>query len=69
MLQALCNAVISAAAVDGEEDEESVKLLTALLAEEGVDPNAGNQASWDKVRPAMCCKAGPVSCCVCWGAG
>lgn len=54
MLQALCNAVISAAAVDGEEDEESVNLLTALLAEEGVDPNAGHEASWDRVRPEMC---------------
>lgn len=47
-LQALCNAVIAAAVTD-EEDEDSVALLTALLAEEGVDPNAGDEASWDKV--------------------
>lgn len=46
-LQALCNAVIAAAVTD-EEDEDSVALLTALLAEEGVDPNAGDEASWDK---------------------
>lgn len=48
MLQALCNAVISAA-VDEEEDEEAVTLLTELLAEEGVDPNAGDEASLEKV--------------------
>lgn len=48
MLQALCNAVISAA-VDDEEDEHAVTLLTELLAEEGVDPNAGDEASLDKV--------------------
>lgn len=70
MIQALCNTVISAAAVDGEEDEESVKLLTALLAEEGVDPNAGHQASWDKVRVWRCCDvlrcaAMPARCLCC----
>lgn len=48
MLHALCNAVISAA-TDEEEDEEAVTLLTELLAEEGVDPDAGNEASLDKV--------------------
>lgn len=47
-LQALCNAVI-AAAVTEDEDEDSVSLLTALLSEEGVDPNAGNDETWDKV--------------------
>ncbi|CAM9360828.1 unnamed protein product [Laminaria digitata] len=45
MLQALYNAVISSS-VDDEEDEEALKLLSELLAEEGVDPNAGDEALW-----------------------
>lgn len=49
MLQALYNAVISSS-VDDEEDEDALKLLAELLAEEGVDPNAGNEALWNNVR-------------------
>lgn len=48
MLQALCNAVISSS-VDDSEDEDALELLTELLAEEGVDPNAGDEALWSKV--------------------
>lgn len=48
MLQALYNAVISSS-VDDEEDEEALKLLAELLAEEGVDPNAGDEALWSNV--------------------
>ncbi|CAM9535100.1 unnamed protein product [Choristocarpus tenellus] len=44
VLQALCNAVISAADGD-EEDSEAVRLLTELLALEGVDPNFGSEAT------------------------
>lgn len=49
VLQALCNAVISSS-VDDDEDPESLKLLAELLAEDGVDPNAGDDALWDNVR-------------------
>ncbi len=49
MLQALCNAVISSS-VDDDEDPESLKLLAELLAEDGVDPNAGDDTLWDNVR-------------------
>lgn len=52
MLQALYNAVISSS-VDDEEDEDALKLLAELLAEEGVDPNAGDEALWSNVR--LCC--------------
>ncbi|CAM9262427.1 unnamed protein product, partial [Discosporangium mesarthrocarpum] len=48
VLQALCNAVISAA--DGEEeDKEAVRLLTELLAEEGVDPNVGTPGTLNRL--------------------
>ena len=53
MLQALYNAVISSS-VDDEEDEEALKLLSELLAEEGVDPNAGDEALWSNVSPLVC---------------
>lgn len=36
--------------VDDDEDPESLKLLAELLAEDGVDPNAGDDALWDNVR-------------------
>lgn len=52
MLQALYNAVISSS-VDDEEDEEALKLLSELLAEEGVDPNAGDEALWSNVSPLL----------------
>lgn len=45
MLRALYNAVISSS-VEDEEDEEALKLLAELLAEEGVDPNAGDEVLW-----------------------
>lgn len=44
----MCNAVISAG-VDEEEDEEAVRLLTDLLAQDGVDPNAGEVSLLEKV--------------------
>ncbi|CAM9575521.1 unnamed protein product [Ectocarpus sp. 12 AP-2014] len=46
VLQALCNAVISSS-VDEDEDPHALKLLAELLAEDGVDPNAGDEALWD----------------------
>lgn len=54
MLQALYNAVISSS-VDDEEDEDALKLLAELLAEEGVDPNAGDEALWSNVRLSVVC--------------
>lgn len=51
-LHALYNTVI-AAGLEDEEDEESVTLLTELLAVEGVDPNAGDAALLDKVILAL----------------
>lgn len=50
MLRALYNAVISSS-VEDEEDEEALKLLAELLAEEGVDPNAGDEVLWRAVSP------------------
>ncbi|CAN0143526.1 unnamed protein product [Pylaiella littoralis] len=44
VLQALCNAVISSSV---DDNEAALKLLAELLAEEGVDPNAGDEALWD----------------------
>lgn len=49
VLQALCNAVISASVEKGE-DKDALKLLADLLAQDAVDPNAGDEASWDIVR-------------------
>lgn len=37
--------------VDDEEDEDALKLLAELLAEEGVDPNARDENSWRTVSP------------------
>lgn len=47
VLQALCNAVICSSV---DDNEAALKLLAELLAEEGVDPNAGDEALWDNVR-------------------
>lgn len=54
VLQALCNAVISSS-VDEDEDPHALKLLAELLAEDGVDPNAGDEALWDNVRRRYFC--------------
>lgn len=48
MLQALCNAVISAS-VEKNEDKDALQLLAELLAQDAVDPNAGDEALWDIV--------------------
>ena len=50
MLRALYNAVISSSVGD-EEDEDALKLLAELLAEDGVDPNALDEKSWETVSP------------------
>lgn len=49
VLQALCNAVISASVGKDEEDKDALKLLAELLAQDAVDPNAGDEALWDIV--------------------
>ncbi|CAM9855224.1 unnamed protein product, partial [Hapterophycus canaliculatus] len=46
VLQALYNAVISSS-VDDNEDPHALQLLAELLAEDGVDPNAGDEHLWD----------------------
>lgn len=33
-----------------DDNEAALKLLAELLAEEGVDPNAGDEDLWDNVR-------------------
>ncbi|CAN0051825.1 unnamed protein product [Scytosiphon promiscuus] len=46
VLQALYNAVISSSVGD-VEDPHALQLLAELLAEDGVDPNAGDEDLWD----------------------
>lgn len=36
--------------MEDKEDEESLEVLTELLAQDGVDPNAGDDASLNTVR-------------------
>lgn len=50
VLQALCNAVISASVEKDEDNKDALKLLAELLAQDAVDPNAGDEALWDIVR-------------------
>ena len=50
VLQALCNAVISASVEKDEDNKVALKLLAELLAQDAVDPNAGDEAMWDIVR-------------------
>ena len=50
VLQALCNAVISASVEKDEDNKDALKLLADLLAQDAVDPNAGDEAMWDIVR-------------------
>eukprot|EP00752_Nemacystus_decipiens_P008918 g7961.t2 len=47
VLQALCNAVISASVEKDGDNKDALTLLAELLAQDLVDPNAGDEAMWD----------------------
>lgn len=49
----MCNAVISASVEKDEDNKDALKLLAELLAQDAVDPNAGDEAMWDIVRETM----------------